>query len=71
MIFTILEEDDTIWQEIWSQKGNSVNKKSKSTYYKDLTQKFFISGSEFLPFIMKNNRKAAIYFKTSIKNQMA
>lgn len=35
MIFTVLKEDDTIWQKIWSWKGDFISKKSMSILYKN------------------------------------
>lgn len=71
MIFTVLEEDDTIRQGIWPRKGDSVSGKSKSTHYKNLAQKVLVSEPEFQPLVTKNDGKAAIHFGTSVKNQMA
>lgn len=71
MIFIIPKEHDTISQRIWLQKEDSVSEKSKSTHYKNLAQKILVFESKFQSLIMKNNRKAAIYFRTSIKNQIA
>ena len=36
MIFTILEEDNTIRRGIWPQKVDTVSGKSKTTHYKNL-----------------------------------
>lgn len=47
MIFTALKEENTIWQEIWPWKRNSISEKSKSTYYKNLAQKVLVSEPEF------------------------
>lgn len=71
MIFIVFEENDTIRQGIWLQKGDSVSGKSKSTYYKNLTLKILVSEHEFQPLVMKNDEKAATHFEISIKNQMA
>ena len=71
MIFTVLEEDDTIWRGIWPRKGDSVSGKSKSTHYKNLAQKVLVSEPEFQPLVTKNDGKAAIHFGTFVKNQMA
>lgn len=65
MIFTALEEDDTIRRGIWPRKGDSVSGKSKSTHYKNLAQKVRVSEPEFQPLVTKNNGKAATHFGTS------
>ena len=65
MIFTVLEEDDTIRRGIWPRKGDSVSGKSKSTHYKNLAQKVRVSEPEFQPLVTKNNGKAATHFGTS------
>lgn len=70
MIFTVLQENNTIWREIWPWTRDSVNGKSKSMHYKNLAQKVLVSEPEFQPLISKNHRKAVTYFGTFIKNQM-
>lgn len=71
IVFTVLEEDDTIRRGIWPRKGASESGKSKSTHYKNLAQKVRVSEPEFQPLVTKNNGKAATHFGTSVKNQMA
>ena len=44
--------------------------KSKSTHYKNLAQKVLVSEPEFQSLIIKNDRKAATHFGTSVKNQV-
>lgn len=71
MIFIILEEDNTIRKRFQPQKSNIVSGKSKAIYYKNLTQKVLAMELGFYPIIIQNNRKAAMHFRKSRKNQLS
>ena len=47
MIFTVLQENNTIWQEIWPWTKDFVSGKFKSMHYKNLAQKVPLSEPEF------------------------
>ena len=71
MIFTVLEEDDTIRRGIWPRKGDTVSGKSKATHYKNLAQKVLATEPEFYPIVTQNDGKAATHFGKSVKNQLS